>query len=219
MSLAIICCQSLEQEIKAISRDIQEVTHLEVMSWTLHNDPALLFETVIEKIEVLQDNVDAIMLGYGRCQVLDRLPNHFKVPIFRPEADDCIGVLLGQKQYEKERLKEPGTWYLTRGWIEICMELISKESQIIPTADKFAEKGIDPAVFMRSMLKYYNRGLFIHTSVGNQADLLNKVEKITDELDLDLEKTCGSNQLLEKTLRKALDYISQNGNSKISVSS
>ena len=39
MSLGIICCQSLEQEIKAIIRDVPEVTHLEAMNWELHIDP------------------------------------------------------------------------------------------------------------------------------------------------------------------------------------
>ena len=205
MSLAIICCQSLEQEIKAIIGNIPEVKHLEVLDWNLHNYPALLLETVVEKIEGLQNNVDAIVLGYGRCQVMDRLPDYFKVPIFRPEADDCIGVLLGQNKYEKERKKEPGTWYLSRGWIDINTELISSDSQVNSTADKSAEKRKASTELMRSMLKNYKRGLFIDNAVGDRAGLLKKAKKISEEFNLQFEMTCGSNHLLEETLRKALD--------------
>jgi Protein of unknown function (DUF1638) len=205
MSLAIICCRSLEQEIKAVIRNVPEVTHLEVMNWELHIDPDLLLETVGEKIETLQNQVDAVMLGYGRCQAMDRLPNHFKIPVFRPDADDCIGILLGQDRYEKELYQEAGTWFFTPGWTEMGMEFIFHELQISQMADKFIEKGKDPMDLARRMLKDYTRGLFIDMAVGDQADLMEKAEKISEAFDFRLERTCGSLQLLKDTLKKALD--------------
>ena len=56
----------------------------------------------------MQEKVDAIVLGYGRCQAMDRLGENFKVPVLRPQAEDCIGVLLGQDQYEEELRRVPG---------------------------------------------------------------------------------------------------------------
>ena len=210
MSLGIICCQSLEQEIKAIIRDVPEVTHLEVMNWKLHIDPDLLLKTVAERIEVLQNHVDAVMLGYGRCQAMDRLPNHFKVPIFRPDADDCIGILLGQDRYEKELYQEAGTWFFTPGWTEMGMEFIFHELQISQLVDKFTEKGKDPMDLARRMLKDYTRGLFIDVAVGDRADLMKKAKMISEEFNFRLERTCGSLQLLEDTFKKALDSIKAN---------
>lgn len=96
MSLAVIYCPVLEREIKALVEELPEVTHLEPMEWGLHIQPDLLLKTVTERILDLQDHFKAIVLGYGRCQAMDRLPNNFKIPIFYPEGDDCIGVLLGQ---------------------------------------------------------------------------------------------------------------------------
>ena len=96
MSLAVIYCPVLEREIKALVEELPEVTHLEPMEWGLHIQPDLLLKTITERILDLQDHFKAIMLGYGRCQAMDRLPNNFKIPIFHPEADDCMGVLLGQ---------------------------------------------------------------------------------------------------------------------------
>lgn len=210
MSLAIICCQSLEQEIKAIIQDVPEVTHLEVMDWKLHVDPDLLLKAVAERIEVLQNDVDAIMLGYGRCQAMDRLPNHYKVPLFRPDADDCIGILLGQDRYEKELYKEAGTWFFTPGWTEMGMEYIFHELQISQLGDKFTDKGKDPMDLARRMLKDYTRGLFIDVGVGDLAGLMKKAENISEDFDFRLERTCGSLQLLEDTLKKTLDSMKSN---------
>lgn len=207
MSVGIICCQSLEQEINAIVRDVPEVTHLEVLNWELHIDPDLLLKTVSERIEMLQDHVDAVMLGYGRCQAMDRLPHHFKVPIFRPDADDCIGILLGQDRYEKELYQEAGTWFFTPGWTEMGMEFIFHELQSSRLADQFTEKGKDPMDLARRMLKDYTRGLFIDMAVGDQADLMERAKMISEEFNFRLERIRGSIQLLEDTLKKALDCI------------
>lgn len=205
MSLGIICCQSLEMEIRTIIRDIPEVTHLEIMDWRLHNNPDLLLERVTEKIDLLQNQVDAVLLGYGRCHAMNRLPDHFEVPIFRPEAEDCIEIILGKNRYQEETKRIPGTWFLTRGWIEISMSLISHGLQTDPTVEKFAGNGKASVDLMRRMLMHYTRGLFIVTAVGDTAQLIEKAEKISEEFCLELESTKGSIQMLEDILKKALN--------------
>lgn len=203
MSLAIIYCPVLEREIKAIIRDVPEVTHLEKMEWGLHIQPDELLKSVTRKILDLQDHFKAIMLGYGRCQAMDRLPRTFKIPIFYPDADDCIGVLLGQNRYIEELHKEAGTWFLTPGWTELGMEFIFHELQL----ERIAEKGLDPLQLAHRMLKDYSRALFIEMKSGDQAELLKKAEEIAGQFNLRLERTSGSLAVLEKTLEKALQAL------------
>ena len=139
MGVGIITCQVLEKEIKSLVRDNPEVTRFEVMEWGLHVQPDRLLAVVSEQIRKMEDQVEAVVLGYGRCQAMDRLPIDFKVPIFRPEAEDCLGVLLGQERYDQECGKKPApgfsagagrkwewtsssmnsrsTGWLKRGWI------------------------------------------------------------------------------------------------------
>ena len=130
MSVGVICCRVLEKEIKAAIRGVPEVTHLEVMEWGLHIQPNRLLENVNQRIRSLEGHVDAVMLGYGRCQALDKLPSDFTVPVLRPEGEDCIGVLLGQHRYEEELKREAGTWFLTPGWTELGMEFIFQQLQL-----------------------------------------------------------------------------------------
>ena len=200
MSIAIICCKVLEKEIKQLVRDVPEVCHLEVMDWGLHTQPDLLKETLCRRIEVLQNEVEAIVLGYGRCQALDKIPRTYKVPVYYPQAEDCIGVLLGQKRYEQELMNEAGSWFLTPGWTEMGMEFVFHELQL----NHLAQKNIDPLKVAHRMLKDYTRALFIDTQVGDPEHLFEKARMIAKEFDLRLETTDGSLVLLENTLKQAL---------------
>ena len=200
MSIGIICCKVLEKEIKLIARDIPEVCHLEVMDWGLHTQPDLLSKTLVDRIEVLQDKVQAIVLGYGRCRALDKIPLNYKIPVYYPRAEDCIGVLLGQKRYDQELKKEAGTWFLTPGWTEMGMEFIFHELQL----NHLAEKNIDPLKVAHRMLKDYTRALFIDTQVGDPKRLLEKARMIANEFHLRLETTRGSLVQLKNTFKRAL---------------
>ena len=204
MTIGIICCKVLEKEIKQIVRDVPEVCHLEVMEWGLHTRPDLLSNTLCQRIEALQDKVQAIVLGYGRCQALDKIPRNYKVPVYYPQAEDCIGVLLGQKRYDQELRNEAGTWFLTPGWTEMGMEFIFHELQL----NHLVEKNVDPLQIARRMLKDYTRALFIDTRVGNPEKLLGKAQMIAQEFNLRLETTQGSLVQLENTLKQALKRIS-----------
>ncbi len=204
MTIGIICCKVLEKEIKQIARNIPEVGHLEVMDWGLHTQPDRLLKTLCHRIENLQDKVQAIVLGYGRCQALDKIPQNYKVPVYYPRADDCIGVLLGQKRYEQELNNETGTWFLTPGWTEMGMEFIFHELQL----NHLADKNIDPLKVAHRMLQDYTRALFIDTQVGNQERLLEKAGMIADEFHLRLETTRRSLTQLENTFKQALNQNS-----------
>jgi hypothetical protein len=201
MSLAVIYCPVLEREIKTLVQEFPIVTHLEPMKWGLHIQPDLLLKFVTERILDLQDHFKGVMLGYGRCQAMDRLPNNFKIPIFYPEADDCIGVLLGQDRYMSELQKEAGTWFLTPGWTDMGMEFVFHELQL----NRIAEKGLDPLQLAHRMLKDYRRVLLIEMKAGDDGDqLFKKACEIAHEFHLRLERIDGSLAVLEGTLNQAL---------------
>lgn len=199
MGVGIITCQVLEKEIGTLVRDNPEVVRFEVMEWGLHVQPDRLLAAVSERIREMENEVQAVVLGYGRCQAMDRLPADFRVPVFRPEAEDCIGVLLGQERYEQEIRKEAGTWFFSRGWTEMGMDFIFHELQL----NRLAEKGMDPLRIAHRMLRDFTRGLYIETGLEDDQRLWPKAREISREFNLRLEKTAGSLGLLERTLRRA----------------
>jgi hypothetical protein len=177
-----------------------EVTHFEVMEWGLHVQPDRLLAAVSGQIRKMENEVEAVMLGYGRCQAMNCLPVDFKVPIFRPEAEDCIGVLLGQERYEQEIRKEAGTWFFSRGWTEMGMDFIFHELQV----NRLAEKGLDPLKIAHRMLKNFTRGLYIETGLEDDRRLWPKALEISREFNLRLERTAGSLSLLKQSIKNAL---------------
>ena len=205
MSVGIICCRVLEKEIRAVIRGVPEVSHLEVMEWGLHIQPDRLRDTVNQRIRSLEGRVDAVMLGYGRCQALDKLPSDYAVPILRPEGEDCIGVLLGQRRYEEELNREAGTWFLTPGWTELGMEFIFQQLQL----ENLAEKGLDPMKVAHRMLKDFTRSLFIDMQLEKGPELWEKARAISSEFEMVLERTEGSLERLIDTLKRAIDVSSQ----------
>jgi len=205
VSVGIICCRVLEKEIRAIICGVPEVSHLEVMEWGLHIQPDRLLDTVNQRIRSLEAHVDAVMLGYGRCQALDKLPPDFAVPVLRPEGEDCIGVLLGQHRYEEELKRETGTWFLTPGWTELGMEFIFQQLQL----EHLAEKGLDPIKVAHRMLKDFTRSLYIDMRLENSPELWDKARAISEEFEMELERTGGSLERLIATLNRAIDVSSQ----------
>ena len=204
MSIGVICCRVLEDEMRAVIADRPEVTHLEIMDWGLHVQPDRLKGKLCERIEEMQNRVDAIVLGYGRCQVMDKLPGNFSIPLFYPPAEDCVGVLLGQDRYEKELIREPGTWFLTPGWATLGMEFVFHELQV----QHMAEKGIAPLCLARRMLDGFTRALLIDTGVDDGRALERKASAISAEFDWNLERTEGSLTALRRTLQQAKDLVS-----------
>jgi hypothetical protein len=203
MGIGIITCPVLEKEIRSLVRNRPEVTRFEVMEWGLHVQPDRLLAAVTGQIRAMENDVRAVALGYGRCQALDRLPADFQVPVFRPPAEDCIGVLLGQERYDAEIRREAGTWFFSRGWTELGMDFIFHELQL----NRLAEKGLDPMKIAHRMLRDFTRGLYIETGLEDDQRLWPRAREISREFHLRLERTKGSLDLLKKTIQGALGEL------------
>ncbi len=141
------------------------------------------------------------MLGYGRCQTLERLSDDFKVPVYYPEGEDCIGVLLGQDRYGKELLQNAGTWFLTPGWARLGMDFIFRELQL----QSMAQRGIEPREAARRALKDFNRTLLIKTGCGDLDRQRVQAQAIAEQFGWRVEEASGSLDALQRCLFRAID--------------
>jgi hypothetical protein len=115
--VVVVACQvfqSLLQEI--LPKDLVE--RLTFMDYGLHRVPSNLTWSVQEVIDSI-DQPSLVVLGYGLCgNGLDGIKAG-KHTLLVPRADDCIAILLGSyKKYIQEFEAYPGTYYLTKGWLE-----------------------------------------------------------------------------------------------------
>jgi hypothetical protein len=108
----------------------------------LHAVPKNLRQTLQQAIDFIE-RPSLIVLAYGLCgKGLDQLKagKHF---LLIPRTDDCIAILLGSYQaYRREMEREPGTYYLSKGWLEAGTNPLA-ESQ------KYEEKyGAETAAYL-----------------------------------------------------------------------
>ena len=116
LKLLIIACGVLEAELTAVSAP---GVRFEFLEQGLHRTPDKMPAVIQEKIHQADGGIDYIVLGYGLCGNGIVGVKAEKQPLVVPRAHDCIGLFLGSfEAHLKETHKAPGTYFLTKGWIE-----------------------------------------------------------------------------------------------------
>jgi hypothetical protein len=113
-----------------------------------------------------------------------------------PKVDDCIAIYLGSGEaYRKQSRVEPGTYYLTKGWIEVSDTLLDEYQRVM---EKYGTEMAD--YVMGQMLKHYKRLVYIDTGTQNQGEYRAYAKKVAEQFDLRFEEIRGSNALIRKML-------------------
>ena len=168
----------------------------------LHNTPQKMRGVIQDEInEAGRRERNTIILGYGLCGngVLGVKSDRQRLAI--PRIHDCITLFLGSREkYTEEHGKEPGTYYLTKGWIE-------KEDTPLGNYKKYCQRyGTDEAEWViREEFKAYKRIAFVHTGVQVSAVHREHALENARFLDLKYEEIKGSPAFFEKMLREPWD--------------
>jgi hypothetical protein len=135
------------------------------LDYGLHRVPAKLAFTVQSRIDEI-DTPSLIVLGYGLCgNGLNGIKarNH---TLLIPRTDDCIAILLGSySRYMQEFTSEPGTYYLTKGWLESGSNPLKEYHEI---SEKYGPE--EAEWIMDTQYQNYKRLAFI---AHQEADLFN----------------------------------------------
>ena len=133
-----------------------QVTFLE---YGLHQFPKKLTSAVQEQIDGI-DEPSRILLGYGLCGNGLQGIQAGQHTLFIPRADDCIAILLGSYQaYLMEFSENPGTYYLTKGWLESGSDPLKEYHQAV---EKYGAE--DAEWLMDQQYQHYKRLVLVaHT--------------------------------------------------------
>lgn len=110
----IIACQVFEPELRSL---LPADVEIDTLQMSLHERPRSLRELLQQRIDATTD-CDTIIVGYGMCgqATVGLRATHCRLVL--PRVDDCIGMFLGSRAaYRAQHDQEPGTYFLTRGWI------------------------------------------------------------------------------------------------------
>ena len=189
----IACATVIEEMLPLMPSELA----YEVLDFGLHLIPGSLKARLQEAIDIAcQDGYDTVILGYGLCSMAVVGLQTRTATIVIPRVDDCIACFLGSREaYTAQNKKEPGTYYLTKGWIEVSDTLLDEYNR---TAAKYGEARAER--IMKVMLAHYKRLVYIDTGTENQDYYREYARKVADRFDLQFEEVKGSNNLIYRTL-------------------
>ena len=154
-----------------------------------------------EKIDQASQEADVLLLGYGLCSMAVIGLKASIAALVIPRTDDCIGIFLGSaKEYKRQTKKEPGTYYLTKGWIEGGDTPFDEYKKLI---DKY---GNDKAKRMTQlMLKNYQRLAFINTGDDSNECYHAYAKSFAQAFDLSYEELQGNPTLVRRMINGPWD--------------
>jgi hypothetical protein len=187
----IIACATVIEEIQPfLPGDVS----FEVLDFGLHLRPEGLRKVLQEKIDESSQMADALLLGYGLCSMavvgLQARTAHLVIP----RVDDCIAIFLGScAAYKKQARQEPGTYYLTKGWIEAGDTPFEEHKALI---EKYGEEKAKRMTGL--LLKNYKRLAFINTGQYEIEHYQAYARQTAEQFNLRFEEIEGSSALVKK---------------------
>jgi len=156
--VVVIACKVFQELLEHfVPPDVAD--QLTFLDYGLHDIPRELSRAVQEQIDNIQEP-SRILLGYGLCGNGLQGIQAGRHTLFIPRADDCIAILLGSYQaYLREFSENPGTYYLTKGWLESGTDPLKQYQQMV---EKYGAE--DGAWVMDQQYMHYKRLVFVaHT--------------------------------------------------------
>jgi hypothetical protein len=189
----IIACATVIEEMTPI---LPPGMDYEVLDFGLHLVPENLKQSLQVAIDAASRDYDTLILGYGLCSMAVVGLQTRSSTVVIPKVDDCIAIFLGSDQaYSDQARKEPGTYYLTKGWIEVSDTLLDEYQR---TVEKYGEERAD--FIMGEMLKHYTRLVYIDTGHQDQARYRAQAQQTAAQFNLRYEEIEGSDELIKKML-------------------
>jgi hypothetical protein len=190
-SKLIACATVIEEMLPFLPPQLNH----EVLAFGLHSNPDKLRHALQNAIDSSARDIETIFLGYGLCaQAAVGLKSGNRT-IIVPRVDDCITIFLGSTdQYHQQQRQEPGTLYLTKGWIEAGSPWDGDKSLV----KRFGEE--KAGILIKKMLQNYRRLVFINTGNYELEQYRTRSQEMADRLNLRYEEIMGSSSIVQKLL-------------------
>lgn len=191
-TLVMACATVVEEMLPLMPPEMKH----QVFDFGLHVNPDKLRRTLQTAIDVVDAEYETIILGYGLCSqaVVGITSNHATLVI--PRVDDCIAIFLGSRaEYKTQSQSEPGTYYLTKGWIEVGDNPFSEYDRMLERYGRERAERI-----LKIMLANYKRLALINTGQYELDHYREYARKTAERFGLRYEELEGSNTLIKKML-------------------
>ena len=191
----VIACNIMNDELLRFQSNGVSFFFLEQ---SLHRTPQKMKPIIQEKIDrAAEENWDYIILSYGLCSNGILGVKAIRHPVVIPRAHDCIALFLGSRErYLEEHRKEPGTYYLTKGWIEEGKSPLGIYREYCQRYDQETAEWV-----IREELKNYTRIAFVEMGTDLSGTLRDHARENAEFLHMRYEEMKGSLEFFQKMLQ------------------
>lgn len=200
LPLVVIACKVFQNLLEAYLPD-EVASNITFMDYGLHRVPSKLTWSVQDEVDRIEDP-SVIILGYGLCGNGLQGVKSRQHTLVIARADDCIAILLGSREaYLEEFENEPGTYYLTKGWLESGSDPLKEYNEY---KEKYGEE--DAEWLMDQQYQHYKRIVL----VAHQQEDLEKyrsqaqaVAKFCERWGMRYEEKLGSDRYVARLVEVA----------------
>ena len=187
----IIACRTVIEEMQQVLPSDMEPLTLES---GLHLHPDKLRGELQAMIDEITADTETIILGYGLCSMGVIGLKATDSTLVIPRQDDCIAIFLGSRRlYKRELEKEPGTYFLSKGWIDAGITLLDELKRMEERYGKTRAERV-----MKRMIQHYKRLAFIDMGYQDQEQYRQFSLRAADKLNLYYQEIKGAPELLGK---------------------
>ena len=192
----IIACRVMEPELEA-ARIVAPAVEVIYLEQGLHRTPKKLPGMIQERIDQVASYATAIVLGYGLCSngLVGVTARRQKLIV--PRCHDCIALFLGSPaRYEELFRDNPGTYYLTPGWVKQNQDpLGAYRTEYLP---KYGEKTALWAI--RESMKNYTHIALINSGMQEIETLRRRAQENAAFFNLAYIELPGNHSCFEKII-------------------
>jgi len=198
--VVFIACQVLQDLLERLLPEslAQNVTF---MDYGLHRVPSKMAGTLQDVINDIKEP-SLVVLGYGLCGNGLKGIKAGAHTLLAPRTDDCIAILLGSyRAYMREFQDVPGTYYLTKGWLESGSNPLQEYEEYVPKYGAKAAMWI-----MDQQYQNYERLMLV---THDQADMeqyrpkAQAVAQFCERWDIRYEERLGSDDYVRRLIKAA----------------
>ena len=198
--MVVIACKVFQNLLEAYLPE-EVASNITFMDYGLHRVPSKLTWSVQDEVDRIEDP-SVIILGYGLCGNGLQGVKSRQHTLVIARADDCIAILLGSREaYLEEFENEPGTYYLTKGWLESGSDPLKEYNEY---KEKYGEE--DAEWLMDQQYQHYKRIVL----VAHQQEDLEKyrsqaqaVAKFCERWGMRYEEKLGSDRYVARLVEVA----------------
>jgi hypothetical protein len=194
----IIACRVVIEELLPILPEGVDYVTLEL---GLHVRPEELKKRLQQEIDLVKKENGTILLRYGLCSRTVVGLQSQTCSLVVPCVDDCISIFLGSRNaYLRQLAAEPGTYYLTKGWIEAGDHLFSSYPQMV---ERYGPEKAEWLI--KRMLENYTRLVFINTGQYEVERFREYTRQTASRYGLKFEEIHGATTLVDKMVNGPWD--------------